>query len=101
MTQQEFEDSLDKYIFAHIGVSIEAPGTTPMDKQECKVMLKQMFSNFVIPMQRDLTSLESKQKDLELELSKAKELLTLSLAFLPDRATILNDQIEDFLNKKS
>lgn len=57
----DLEATLDQYIFAHIGVSIGAHANTPMDKGECKVMLRQMHKDYVLPLQSEVKRLKEKE----------------------------------------
>lgn len=54
----DFEKTLDQYIFATVGVSVDAPPLTLMDKGECKVMLRKMYDDYVSPLQRQLQEAE-------------------------------------------
>lgn len=76
MTQQEFNNTIDKYITAHIGLSENAVSSTPMDKGECKVMMKQVFSDFVIPLQKEIDTLKKVYNDLAE--SHAKQVIEIS-----------------------
>lgn len=59
--QPDFEKDLDQYIYANIGVSVDGKDTTPMDKGECKYMLRQMYKDYVVPLQQEIAELK-KQK---------------------------------------
>lgn len=65
----------NQYIFAHVGVTKAAGSLTPMDKGECIVMLNQLFSDYVTPLQSKISSLESDRERLLSALKDEKSLL--------------------------
>lgn len=61
----DFESTLDQYILANIGLSLNSPDLTPMDKGECKYMLRQMHKDYVVPMSKQLQERDAKIAELE------------------------------------
>ena len=54
----EFEKILDRYLYVNIGLLPASNNNCPMDKGECKYMLKKMYEDYVLPLQQQLSSLQ-------------------------------------------
>lgn len=61
----DFEKILDQYIYANIGLTLDSPDTAPMDKGECKYMMRQMYRDYVIPMRTGIKERDAKIAELE------------------------------------
>jgi len=62
----DLESILDQYIYANIGLIVGGSDNLPMDKGECKYMMRQMYKDYVEPL-----CLKLKEKEQEIEKLKS------------------------------